>query len=60
MKVHVSIPPTHRDDEPGQSETFDNAAGWHIDEERQLHVKKEGGGNLAAYGVNGWLSVREV
>lgn len=60
MKVIVQIQPTHVDEEPKLLE-FDNAAGWHIDEERQLHIKKSGDskGHLAAFATNTWMSVRE-
>lgn len=60
MKVTVHIAPVHIDSKPDTIEEFENADGWHIDDERQLHIKKSGGGNLAAYGVNAWLSVREA
>jgi hypothetical protein len=43
-----------------QEDVYSAGNGWHVDEERQLHVKKASGGNVAAYAAGCWLSVREV
>lgn len=38
---------------------YPEATGWHVDEERQLHVRGASG-NVAVYAVNEWVSAHEV
>lgn len=55
VKVTVEVTHTYE----GKIDTFENATGWHIDEERQLHVRGTVG-NLASYGVGCWTAVKLV
>lgn len=55
MKIQVT--PVYKEDEP---HIYNDATGWHIDEERQLHVTKDGAGNLGSYATGCWSTVRKV